>query len=118
MQSFLKNVLKLSNALLLLLGLFMSLFSLYLLLRFKKETREKEATAPASWPPPPLSPGTIAPPPPDIPHVIAAEPWCVALFRDSPPYPCVEKKLMCRVKPEKNASHAVSFLGVMGRLHR
>eukprot|EP00740_Mantoniella_antarctica_P008800 CAMPEP_0181372486 /NCGR_PEP_ID=MMETSP1106-20121128/14759_1 /TAXON_ID=81844 /ORGANISM="Mantoniella antarctica, Strain SL-175" /LENGTH=209 /DNA_ID=CAMNT_0023489897 /DNA_START=143 /DNA_END=769 /DNA_ORIENTATION=+ len=80
MQSFLKNVLKLSNAVLLLLGLIMSLFSLYLLLRFKKETREKEATAPASWPPPPLSPGTIAPPPPDIPHVIAAEPWFLYAF--------------------------------------
>lgn len=81
MHSFLKNVLKFTNAVLLLLGLFMSLFSLYLLLRFKKEVKEKEATSPVYPPPPPLAPETIAPPPPDIPHVIASEPWCVVTPR-------------------------------------
>ena len=77
MHSFLKNVLKFTNAVLLVLGLFMSLFSLYLLLRFKKEVKEKEALSPVFPPPPPLAPETIAPPPPDIPHRIATEPWCV-----------------------------------------
>jgi len=43
MHAFLKNILKLTNSLLLVLGLFMGLFSLYLTLQFRKERRATEA---------------------------------------------------------------------------
>jgi len=43
MHAFLKNILRLTNSLLLVLGLFMGLFSLYLMLQFRKERRASEA---------------------------------------------------------------------------
>jgi len=74
---FLKNTLKFTNALLLLLGLVASIFSLYLLLEFRKQERTKEEM---ESPPPPAPTGISPPPSPEGMEVLAGEPWFLYAF--------------------------------------
>jgi len=65
---FVKNLLKFTNAILLVLGLFMGIFSLYLLLQFKKEERAREEV------------DSPVPPPPPMTHHLDKEPWFLYAF--------------------------------------